>query len=127
MSCNLLIDFGASRVKTAVYKDGQILDIKNYNPVKPYDICDRKFVVSLREIEKLFREIINSYAEQYKIDGIYICSEMHGFAILDRDNKPISDYISWKDERSLNSSFEYLKENFGMIRESESYELYKRS
>ena len=113
----LLMDFGASRIKTAIYKNSQLECIKDFLPSKPIDTSNRKFVVSLKDIENQFREIVLNYSKHYEIDSIYICSEMHGFAVLDSNNKPISGYISWKDERCLNNdklnSFEYLKNNYG--------------
>ena len=117
---NLLIDFGASRVKTAINQGDEIFDIQNFDPVKPYDIENKKFVVSLNDIKKLFIKIVDKYSSRYQIDKILMCSEMHGFAVLDENNNPLSDYISWKDERCLNkingtSSFEYLKNNYGKM------------
>ena len=114
----LLIDFGASRIKSAIFDSKKLNNIKNFTPTKPYDTKNNKYVVSLNEIEKQFRTIVSEYSLEYKIDGIYLCSEMHGFAILNEENKPISDYISWKDERCLNkkggiSTFEYLKKIYG--------------
>ena len=116
----LLVDFGASRIKTCIYRNSQIESIKDFLPSAPCDTTERKFVVSLDNIEKQFREIVASYCDFYKIDAIYICSEMHGFAVLDKNNNPISDYISWKDERCLNcsngtSTFDLLKDKYSEV------------
>ena len=34
------------------------------------------------------------------IDYIFICSQMHGFILKDKSDNFISNFISWKDERS---------------------------
>lgn len=114
----LLIDFGASRVKSALLSDGRISDIADTPPVVPCIKKGKRFEVSLKDIRRLFIDLASSYALKYKIDGIFVCSEMHGFALIDNNNQPLSNYISWQDERCLEeingiSSFEMLKEILG--------------
>lgn len=114
----LLIDFGASRIKSSVFADGQILEVQSHNSVEPCDLKDKKFEVDILKIKEKFLSIAKSYYEKFKFEGIFICSEMHGFALLDEKNQPISNYISWKDERCTNqidgvSSFELLKNKLG--------------
>lgn len=99
----LLVDFGASRIKSALYKKGQFLNIKDYPSIKPITTDGKKFVVSAEQLKCLFIDIINN---NYKIEpfaAVLVCSEMHGFLITDKNNNPKTDYISWKDERCLDS------------------------
>lgn len=114
----LLIDFGASRVKSAFLKGDEILDIQDHEPISPCCTENKKFEVDLNEIKNQFLSIAKKYYSKQKYDGILICSEMHGFAVLNEKNSPVSNYISWKDERCTNeiyeiSSLELLKSNLG--------------
>lgn len=98
----LLVDFGASRIKSAIYKNGEILNIKSYPSIMPSVIEDKKFEVSVQELKNIFIKIAESEFVNLKYDAVLICSEMHGFILTDKDNKPLTEYISWKDERCLN-------------------------
>ena len=98
---SLLIDFGASRVKTAISDlSGGINYIKDYSPVTPSVFSELKFEVPILEIKDLFYKIIKDYLKYY-IKSVFICSEQHGFAIKDINNNFITDYISWKDNRAF--------------------------
>jgi len=118
MKKSLLIDFGASRVKAAFFDGEKVFDIQSHNPIEAKNTNDKKFEIDLIEISKQFKAIVKFYYEKYKIDNVFISSQMHGFALLDIKNNPITDYISWKDERCLNkidggSSFDILSKNLG--------------
>jgi len=103
-SC-LLIDFGASRVKSA------ILHLKNARLSSVLDFstpgnCSREsghFEISPNNLKKQFEHICRYYVKDLKIEyaGIFISSQMHGFILLDDMDKPLTNYISWRDERSL--------------------------
>lgn len=118
----LLIDFGASRIKSALCNvDADNVscfsEIRNYTPAAPVYVNNQCFEVDLMEIKKIFLKIVDDY-KKYNISGIYICSEMHGFIIADKNNTPITNYISWKDERSGNllgktTYFDVLCEKLG--------------
>ena len=115
----LLIDFGASRIKSAIYKDKQIVNIQNYASVTPLNTHNKHFVISAKQIRDFFLELItNSYKEE-PFEGILISSEMHRFIVTDKNNTPLSDYISWKDERCLNpeniEEFNVLKRKLAPI------------
>ncbi len=114
----LLIDFGASRVKSAILDSDVITDVKSHNSVLPSNIQDKKFEVGIKKLTEQFKKITEIYYKKYKYSAILICSEMHGFVVLDKNNKPLSDYISWKDERCTNkidnvSTIDLLKEKLG--------------
>jgi len=118
MKKSLLIDFGASRVKSAFYDGEQVFDVQSHNPIESKNTKDKKFEIDLHKISEQFKEIVKYYYSKYEIDNIFISSQMHGFALIDSENNPITDYISWKDERCLNkidgiSSFDILSEKLG--------------
>ena len=112
---SLLIDFGASRVKTAISDlSGGINYIKDYSPVTPSVFSELKFEVPILEIKDLFYKIIKDYLK-YDIKSVFICSEQHGFAIKDINNNFITDYISWKDNRAFEkidglSTIDFIKD-----------------
>ena len=115
MKTFLLLDFGASRIKTAVFSDEKLFDIRDYEPVKPCVLTQNRFEVDLFELKNQFLSILEDYSKKYNIDNVLICSEMHGFALLNNNNEPKSNYISWKDERCLEkidgvSSLDLLKQ-----------------
>lgn len=98
---SLLIDFGASRVKSGIVRDDakEVCDIRVFEPCPPQTTDNGKFEVSATALSNLFTGILMEYRTSYAVDRILICSEMHGFALLDAENRPVSDYVSWKDER----------------------------
>lgn len=97
---SLLIDFGASRVKTALSNGNNINYIRDYNPVTPSVSEGLKYEVPISKIKELFNNIIKDYLK-YDIKSVFICSEQHGFAIKDDNNNFVTDYISWKDNRAF--------------------------
>lgn len=114
----LLIDFGASRIKSALLVDGKISDVQSHDSIEPCVLEDKKFEVDILKIKEKFLNIAKNYYDKVKFEGIFICSEMHGFALLNEKNEPISNYISWKDERCTNkiddvSSLDLLKTKLG--------------
>ena len=56
----------------------------------------------LEAIRDRFLGLCASYASHLDapLAGIVMCSEMHGFALVDDAGRPRSSYVSWKDERS---------------------------
>lgn len=111
---SLLIDFGASRIKTALSISNNINYIKDYNPVMPLVSSGFKYEVPILKIKNLFEEIIKDYLE-FDIKSVFICSEQHGFALKDDNNNFITDYISWKDNRAFEkidgvSTIDFIKE-----------------
>jgi len=102
---SLLIDFGASRVKCGIVRDDakEVCDIRFFDPCSPQTTDNGKFEVSVSALSGLFTRILMEYREFCSVGRILICSEMHGFALLDAKNRPVSDYVSWKDERDAQS------------------------
>ncbi len=120
---HLLIDFGASRIKSAIVNmdNLELSAIENHNSIEPTYYPDNRCEVSSQALITKFKDILSHYYDELdiKFDSIYISSEMHGFILLNSLNQPVSEYISWKDERSLNKidsqvdSFSFLKNAFG--------------
>ncbi len=118
----LLIDFGASRVKTASVdiETGIFSNILNQAALNNISQVKSYYEISLRDIREQFLNICDLYYNKLNIqfDGIVICSQMHGFIVIDKDDKPVSEYISWKDERSLEningeSTYSLVQKNLG--------------
>lgn len=101
----LLLDFGATRVKSAITNvdDGSISHIKDFPALQNCSKTQNHHEISLNDLKEQFLSICSLYYNQLEIkfEGIVICSQMHGFAVLDKNNNPVTEYISWKDERSL--------------------------
>ncbi|MEI0532256.1 FGGY family carbohydrate kinase [Brachyspira pilosicoli] len=109
---HLLIDFGASRVKTAIYQNNKIIAIKDYKPAEALIYNNIYYEVPVNKIIQLFYSIIKDY-ESYNIKSIFICSEQHGFVLKSNENF-ITEYISWKDNRAIElidntSTIEFIK------------------
>lgn len=62
----------------------------------------------LSQIDILLKSFNN-----YQIDGISITGQMHSFIVLDKEQKPVTNFITWMDKRALNKSYSgktYLEE-----------------
>lgn len=101
----LLIDFGASRVKAGICHadETDVTDIKIYAPCPPVVSDKGRYEVDASGLAGLFTRIVEEYTFSHCISSVFMCSEMHGFALADRNNRPLTDYISWKDERDAQS------------------------
>lgn len=103
MSYSLLLDFGATRIKSALYEhaSGQLLDVQsrpctqNHSSQAPY------FEIPLAGLIHDFQSVCEAYTTRHNYKQIFICSQMHGFVLTDENFTPLTDYISWQDERAL--------------------------
>lgn len=100
----VLVDFGATSVKSVA------LDLTD-----PTVIIDQLIVpspsqtnisnlpghyeVGIESYRRALRDTAGNLAQRHSAAAIYICSEMHGFAISEVGTLP-KNYISWKDSRS---------------------------
>jgi sugar (pentulose or hexulose) kinase len=99
----LLADFGASRIKGALYHPGEdrILARAEEPAAEPQwgqggevEVDPRSFVPAL---ERLFVRL----AENGPLPAaVWLCTEMHGFLLEDGRGTPLTSYISWRDTRS---------------------------
>ena len=94
----LLIDFGASRIKSSLYdSETEILsDVFS----TPGTFFSKMSTVTLKYVNERFHEHLNYH---HDIDKIAICSETHGF-ILSESIPPSEEdlYISWRADLSHN-------------------------
>lgn len=107
MSKVILVDFGASRIKAALVDSDSSRFIDYFECISPSanvaKFQENKFEI---EPEKYWNALENTAGllikkyPQYKINTLWICSEMHGFLLADESGKPITGYISWKDQRA---------------------------
>ncbi len=103
MTPYLLVDFGTTSTKSALVDldTGAFSHPERYpaipNSAGPPGRCE----IPLGALRRRFLEICADGQAQAPLRGILLCSEMHGFALLDRRGDPLTNYISWKDERSL--------------------------
>lgn len=119
----LLIDFGATRIKTAIVEieSGILTQIKDYSCPPNCSKIKGQYEISLKALKDVFLSICDYYYNHLRVHfkGIMLCSQMHGFALLSKDNRPLSEYISWKDERSLSKingqdTFTIISKELGM-------------
>jgi len=102
MSKVLLIDYGASRIKSVLYdsindlpiasfeSEGSFVKYGNYNKI-PGSFFSKSLILHL---DYYSNEVFN-LKEDYELE-IYICSEMHGFSLLEQDNLKSTYYYSWR-------------------------------
>ena len=102
----LVIDFGASLIKTAIVNEDKLENVKNYP-------CPK---ITAENVSEIFKNIYSSLTNT--VDCIFICTQMHGFFALDENNKPLTEYINWQDARAGEkidgaSTFSLIDQKFG--------------
>jgi len=104
MACYLLCDFGATNVKTAVVdaSTGVFSNIRVHSGLGNVSAVRGQYEISLASLRLQFLGILSLYNNQLgvKLEGVFISSQMHGFALVDDSFSPLTDYISWRDERA---------------------------
>jgi sugar (pentulose or hexulose) kinase len=100
----LLVDFGASRVKSALWShEAQMITGVRECVAPPANLGARGEVeidpeAYWRALEKTAGELL---CEEEQIEALWLCTEMHGALIGSAKlGAPLSPYISWRDERS---------------------------
>lgn len=101
----LLLDFGATRVKAALFdlQEAVLRERRDYMPPEPVVHEFGRYELPVQELRSQFHDICDTFFKLAGgLEGIFICSQMHGFALQDLSNgEVVTEYISWKDERSL--------------------------
>ncbi|GGH79997.1 sugar (pentulose or hexulose) kinase [Pullulanibacillus pueri] len=99
------IDIGSTFIKWAVMdlEEGKISKVSQIKSTDNISTENGNYEVDLKEILKSVNSIIDKclYDYQGNINGIIFSTQMHGFAITDETGKPVTNYISWQDERCL--------------------------
>ncbi len=115
----LLVDFGATHIKSTIYSmlnDRSDSFSDSFNKiVAPQNTSATagQFVTSQSHLMRIFKDICQMHRKD-EYDAIFISSQMHGFAVVDQDNRPLSDYISWQDQRGNMLDIENFSKITGM-------------
>jgi sugar (pentulose or hexulose) kinase len=99
----LVVDFGTTSTKSALVDldTGHFRHLRRHDALAPVDGPAGRHEVPLTAISQRFATICADAWEAGPFDGIVLCSEMHGFALLDpTTGTPLSDYVSWLDARA---------------------------
>ncbi len=103
MSATFLLDFGASRIKCALWSAGANSLSAEIEVPAPQPALGSGGKVEVdpeaywRAIEATVGTLVTRHPE---VSSVWICSEMHGVIAADMKGNPITPYISWRDERS---------------------------
>jgi sugar (pentulose or hexulose) kinase len=100
----LAVDFGTTSTKSALVD----LDTGIFSHLRRHDALPTAarvaghHEVSLEAIRRRFDQICCDAWKTAPFDGIVLCSEMHGLAILHPESGlPLTQYVSWLDARAL--------------------------
>lgn len=115
MSVFLLTDFGASRVKLMLWDSvhGMLDSIDHVSPT-PIISDAGCYEFHPETYWTIFTDCLNLLLNKnsnVSIESMYLCCEMHGFILVSEEGKPLTNYVSWKDERldtSYSSNLTYL-------------------
>ena len=122
MTPYLLLDFGTTSTKSTIVDldTGSFSEPQSHPSIPGVEGPTGHYEIPLPEIRDRFLSICTHYCDALDIHfhGIVLCSEMHGFAALGEEDQPLTNYISWKDDRSLEeingiSSFDVLTRELG--------------
>jgi len=99
----LLLDFGTTSTKSVRVdaQTGTLSKLETYSALANVTNRAGRSEFDVRHVHERFDQICAHYYAQQPFAGIVLCSEMHGFTVLDENDSPLTPYISWKDERSL--------------------------
>jgi sugar (pentulose or hexulose) kinase len=104
MSSIILVDFGASRIKSAIWSLAQNKIIATRECPSPTPFFGLNGEVEI--VPELYFQALESTAGELlklnqTIDSMWLCTEMHGFLIASAESgEPLTPYISWRDERA---------------------------
>lgn len=101
----LAIDIGSSYVKAGLLDldNGIIADQRKVAQAPRMDDSGRRHEVDAEQMFGIVEGLLQDYLSQYgrAIRGILMSTQMHGFVLADRQARPVTPYVSWQDERSL--------------------------
>ena len=88
----LLIDFGASRIKSTCLNNYKI----NFETIGSIIYENKKFHPNF--FYKSLKKHLTYYKKKFNLvfNKIHVCSEMHGFFLSDGEKKNITSYFSWR-------------------------------
>jgi sugar (pentulose or hexulose) kinase len=101
----LLMDFGTTSLKTAVVDldTGFFSHVRSFPSLLNCCLEPGRFEVLPAALTDRFLSVCNFYYYELCVpfEGIVLCSEQNGSLVLDEHDRPLTNYIGWKDERSL--------------------------
>ena len=101
----LLVDFGTTSTKSALLQleGGRFEHLRRHPALPALPGPAGRHEVPLAAIRERFHDLCSgAWTSSGGFEGIVLCSEMHGFALLHpRTREPLTQYISWLDGRSL--------------------------
>lgn len=99
------IDIGSSFIKSAILDVGALKIFGQEIVSMPPRFSNKpgRFEVDADLIFTAVRNLIDCYLDKFgrEIKGILFSTQMHGFVLTDEQGSPLTHYISWQDERSL--------------------------
>ena len=115
MNNALLVDFGATHIKSVIFsiENNEYINFDKLSSPQSISKNKNEFVICTNRLLKTFENICVKNLK-YNYDAIFISSQMHGFAIADKNNKLLSDYISWQDQRGKLLDIENFDKITGM-------------
>jgi glycerol kinase len=103
----LLVDFGASRIKSGIWNGNErrVSSIRSIPSVEPVARPGGFVEVDPGRLLDAFNEVARDRLERggTRFSTIMISCEMHGYIVVDPLLRPVTRYISWRDERALHS------------------------
>ena len=83
----LLVDFGATHIKSTVYSVASDRCDSFNKIISPQNSSSipGQFTISQARLTKIFKDICEMHKKD-EYDAIFIASQMHGFVIADSDN-----------------------------------------
>ncbi len=103
----LLVDFGASRVKSALWSNiqQQVVAVRECPAPLPRFGSAGEVEFDPQEYWNAFEETCGDLIEtDAGVDCLWICTEMHGVLLASDTGFAVSPYISWRDERAGRST-----------------------
>lgn len=101
------IDIGSSTIKGAVLDlhNGTVTAIRREPFPDPIaDLPLRRFEVDPDRIVESTRKLINQLIiEAPAAQAIFCCSQMGGAILVDDNGRPLTNYLSWRDQRTLDT------------------------
>ena len=100
----LLIDFGASRIKAAVWsiRENKVINSIECHSPRPQFGSGGEVEMNPEDFWDCLKQTAGKLLDQNSdVIDMWVCSEMHGMLLFDlKTHAPLTPYISWQDERA---------------------------
>ena len=107
MNVNIAIDFGASRIKSIAF-------ISSNKIIDKFETTGSNYfknnIINPNFFYKSLIKHLNYYSKKYKFTKIIICSEMHGYALFNKQKNKITKYFSWRFQRDDKKTKKIIKD-----------------